>query len=96
MKSYMDLNVDPCNNFYDFACGNWEKRNRMPADRTTYDTFEMLRESLDGVLRDLLMETCPVSYRIAFLTTAVHFYLFSYLNQLQQTLSCLLNIKLVY
>lgn len=56
MVRYMDFKVDPCENFYDFACGNWEQNNFIPADRTEYDTFEMLREGLDVAMQDLLAD----------------------------------------
>ncbi|PSN41053.1 hypothetical protein C0J52_24825 [Blattella germanica] len=56
MLSYMDPSVDPCQDFYLFSCGNWVKKNPIPKDKAAYDTFEMLRENLDVVLRELLEE----------------------------------------
>ena len=42
----MDSSVDPCDDFFEFACGSWNRKHVIPDDRSYYDVFEKLNQQL--------------------------------------------------
>ena len=50
----MDLNVNPGNDFYDFATKGWRNSNPIPDDYTRYGSFDMLIEENNKRVREIV------------------------------------------
>ena len=47
----MRRDIDPCDDFFEYACGSWNKINVIPEDRSGYNTFAKLRDDLQVILK---------------------------------------------
>lgn len=54
IKSYIDKSIDPCENFYNFACGNYIKNIEIPEGRASVDLFTSAEDSVSEQLHKII------------------------------------------
>jgi endothelin-converting enzyme/putative endopeptidase len=50
----MDASVDPCVDFFAYSCGGWIKRNPIPPDQSSWDTYSKMEDENRVRLRAIL------------------------------------------
>jgi endothelin-converting enzyme/putative endopeptidase len=50
----MDRSIDPCVDFFAYSCGGWIKRNPIPPDQSSWDTYSKMQDENLGRLRGIL------------------------------------------
>ncbi|KAM8706002.1 hypothetical protein ACLKA7_010320 [Drosophila subpalustris] len=60
--------VEPCDNFYEFACGSYLEEENIPDDKVSISTFSVISDKLQEQLKDIITadrpETDPKHFRL--------------------------------
>ncbi len=52
--SAMNFSADPCDDFYNYACGGFERDNEIPDAESSWGQFDILNLANDNVLKKLV------------------------------------------
>lgn len=53
---YLDESIDPCDNFYEFACGNYLRNTKIPKDKVSVDLSSTVDDLVREQLRSIINE----------------------------------------
>ncbi|KAI6194124.1 Neprilysin-1 [Aphelenchoides besseyi] len=56
LQESLNESVDPCTDFFQYACGGWIAKNPIPKDRSYYDRYTKLSESVNREIKALYDE----------------------------------------
>ncbi|XP_018018514.1 endothelin-converting enzyme 1 [Hyalella azteca] len=73
MITAMDRSVDPCDDFYEFACGGWKRHNPVPAGSMGWDSFSINAATTYFSIKELLEAESTVE-EPEFVTKTKNFY----------------------
>jgi putative endopeptidase len=70
----MNTTVDPCTDFYQYACGTWNAGHPLPADRSRFGRFNELQDHNERISLDILQGAAAKQDRAGLEQTIGDFY----------------------
>ena len=55
LQQSLNMSVDPCEDFYEFACGGWVQRHPVPPTESHRNQFDVVTEKVDFELKGMGM-----------------------------------------
>lgn len=52
----MNQTASPCEDFFQYACGTWNRLHVIPEDKSSISTFEVMADQLQVILKRVLEE----------------------------------------
>src|SRR5215470_10233778 len=50
----LDKTIDPCTDFFAYACSKWRAQNPIPSDRSSWGRFNELQDRGEYIVHDIL------------------------------------------
>lgn len=66
VQAKLDESIDPCDDFYFFACGNFINQTTIPEDKTALNSFSILEEKLKQQLSEALSGLVTADDKVPF------------------------------
>ncbi|XP_043926611.1 endothelin-converting enzyme-like 1 [Protopterus annectens] len=63
ISANLDTTIDPCKDFYSFACGGWLRKHAIPEDKLSYGIIAAIGEQNEEKLVSLLLRPVKHNYR---------------------------------
>lgn len=69
----MDTNINPCDDFYRYACGGWIQKHPMPEGRTRYSVTDHLNDNVYSIVAESLRNATNENHPKAIIDAAILF-----------------------